>query len=343
MNPALLLAGGAILLVGLFDAGVTTLSLSGSGPLGGRLTRILGKSLRRVGMPRTAEGPLLLVSSFATWLALMWIGWSLIYLSDPRAVVLADGGSPAVVLDRIYFTGTTLFTLGPGDLIGGSSGWRIASAFTALNGLAVITLGITYLVPVVSAAVEKRALAGYVAGLGRNPRSILRGAWDGNGFDRLVRHVPTLAAMIEAHARHHLAYPVVHHFHSRTPRTAVAPRLAALDEAILLIDHGLAEAERPDRAALEPLRSVLREFIDLMDESFIPLADESPPPPRLEWLRETGAPTVDEAAFAEAVERMDEHRRRVLGFLQGQGWAWEDVVRESGRDRDPEEGDGPPP
>lgn len=335
MNPVLLLAGCGVIAVTLFDAAMTTLSLSGAGPVTGRTTRILGKGLGRSGVSRPTTGPLLLASILITWLALMWGGWALIYLSHPQAVVAADGGAPAAALDRIYFTGTTLFTLGPGDLIGGSSGWRIASAITALNGLAMITLGISYLIPIVSAAVDKRTLAGYVAGLGRSPRAILQGAWDGDGFDRLIRHVPTLSGMIEVHARHHLAYPIVHHFGSGTSRTAVAPRLAALDDAILLIDHGLAEPARPDRGALEPLRSVLREFVDLMNESFIVVADEAPPPPRLEWLRELGAPVADETAFAEAVGRMEAHRRRVLGLLHSQGWGWEDVAGEDEFDPGP--------
>jgi hypothetical protein len=60
---------------------------------------------------------------------------------------------------------------------------------------------------------------------------------------------------------------------------------------------------------------------------FVKAAPVPPPPPSLVPVRDLGAETVDDAAFAAAAG--EEHalyiRRFFLGLLHADGWEWDDV------------------
>lgn len=55
------------------------------------------------------------------------------------AVRDAANGEPAGLVDRLYFTGYTVFTLGNGDFKPGSGIWQIATGAAAGTGLFLVT------------------------------------------------------------------------------------------------------------------------------------------------------------------------------------------------------------
>ena len=112
--------------------------------------------------------------------------------------------------------------------------WRLLTAIAAANGFSLVSLTITYLLPIVTAELGRRRLAVYITALGRTPHEILTRAWNGKDFGALPDHLVALTMPFMEVGQGHLAYPVLHVIHSRTRETALAPSAAVLDEAITL-------------------------------------------------------------------------------------------------------------
>ena len=131
-----------ILLITLanYDAIKTTLSASHSGPLTNRSistvwTLLLALHQRhRCHRVLSAAGPWLTVGLMTVWLLLALVGWWLLFCSTEDAVVNATTKAPANDVERLYYAGYTLTTLGYGDFVPGSDTWRLAPPLAAANG-----------------------------------------------------------------------------------------------------------------------------------------------------------------------------------------------------------------
>lgn len=312
------------------DAFITTLAVATtSGPVTRRLTHALwtlGLMARRPRLLRTL-GPALLLLIIATWLLGLWTGWAMVFSAGPEAVVATTSGRVATGWERIYFTGYTLFTLGNGEFRPAGSVWQLLAVLALINGLGLATLSITYVIPVTSAALERRQLAGTIAALGDGPDTALIRAWDGEGFGVLGQRLMVLEPALALLTQRHLGYPVLHFFHSTDRRTAAAPTIAVLDEMVTLLQFGVAAEARLPASTTAPLRAVLTQFLDTLRSAFITPADELPPIPSLDRLRAAGIPTVDDEAFAAHLVDINERRRLLAGLVRNDGWPWETVWR----------------
>ena len=327
MDALLLLLGILVICAVFVDALWTTVAAAGGGPLTTRLARGLWSAAlrlhRRSGSHRllAVTGPVILVSVIALWIALLWAGYLLVFSAGEAAVASASTGVPATFWERIYFTGYTISTLGLGDFVPQGDVWRVITALASLSGLFLVTLSITYLVPVLSAVAAKRQIAALVADVGMAPAAILERAWDEDGAFALGDPLTQLAPMIELHAQRHLAYPVLHFFHSRHARTSVAPRLAALDEALLAI---AAQARRKERSMPLPAhaaRQAIGGVLKTLDTAFIRKSEAAPP---------LGANCDDGGVLHKAAADSEARRRLLLAFVRDDGWAWEDVIDPDG-------------
>ncbi|MDG9702850.1 potassium channel family protein [Streptomyces sp. DH37] len=329
MSPAAALAGCALVILALADAVVTSLSMvTGTGPVSGRVAKGVWRALLAVQAraPRGARllewsGTCTLLATFLTWTALLWAGWWLVFASHDAAVVTSRASVPADGWARVYFTGYTVFTLGTGDYVPGTTWAQVATTFAALSGLFLVTLSITYLVQVVQAVVHKRVLAEQIHALGKDASGIVAGGWTGNGFSSMFnQHLVSLTAPLLRLGEQHLAYPVVHFFHSSSRHKAPALAVAALDDTLLLLRSGAAPEARPDPAATGPLGSALDQVLDTLRGQFFSRAERERPAPPLSVLRRAGVPVVDEERYAVAVREHARRRRTVQGFLDSDGW-----------------------
>ncbi|MDX1656212.1 MAG: potassium channel family protein [Candidatus Competibacteraceae bacterium] len=330
LSPDLWLGAGLIAMA-MVDLVWSTLSTNGGGPLTrwtGRLlwALLLGlhRRLPRLGWLNIA-GVIITLTTSALWIGLLWCGWTLVFNADPAAVVEASTGKAADFWERVYFAGFTVFTLGVGDYRPLGDGWRFLTALASLNGLTAVTLAITYLMPLVSAAVQKHQLAATIDGLGATPANIVIRGWNGRDFRGLELVLVGLSSTLTLHAERHLAYPVVHFFHNRNPATALAPRLAALDEALTLLLHAVASANRPDPAVLANARSAVNQYLQKLRQDYIRPAREVPPPSELETLERAGVPLGDPADYRRALEDLRDRRRLLLGLVEQDGWRWQEV------------------
>lgn len=329
MRIILGLIGIVFILGTLCDVLWTTLRLTGGGPLTSWVTNGLWRltvRLTRSHEKLALSGFFILLFTVGLWLLLDWLGWVLVFEMSSRAVLHAPTGRPADFWERVYFAGSTIFTIGNGEYRPGGAVWRTLTALAAANGFSLVTLTITYLLPIVTAELGRRRLAVYITALGRTPHEILVRAWNGKDFGRLPDHLVALTMPFMEVGQGHLAYPVLHIIHSHTRETALAPSAAVLDEAITLF-AGVCPEQRPDKVAFYPLRQAIAEFLSTLSEAHLEAESEPPPPPSLEPLRAAGIVTVTDEEFRLALAPLVDRRRLLLGLVQQEAWRWEDVAR----------------
>jgi len=322
----LAVVGIAVVGLTLLDLTWSTLSAEGAGPLSRRTARGLWRSLTRGappdGLRRRVAGAATLLGVAALWVGLLLGGWGLTFGALPGHVVAASDGSAADLGDRLYFAGYAVTTLGNGEFRPSTSMAQALTVAAALSGLFLITLTVTYLIPVVSAVTEARRLASSIHALGRSGEEIVRCGWDGRGFAALERALERTADALSLHAERHLTYPVVHYFEGGARRTAFAPNAAALADALLLLRHGVGEKVRPADAAIQTLDGALRSFTDALEGT--PVTDgRTPPVPSGSSLAGTVPLAAGaDASVAKAAEAAADGRARLHAYVQASGYAW---------------------
>lgn len=334
MSVTLIAMGGVLVAFVFVDALWTTLG-TGGGPFTRRLTRVLWESMLGI-YERTALGHRFLVVTgvcvflltVGSWIFGLWAGWLLIFSGGEGSVIHGPTGQPADFWERVYFTGFTAFTLGTGDYVPQGAFWQVLTSLAALSGLFLVTLSITYLVPVAQAATQKRQLALRISSLGLSAQDIILSAWDGRHCKKLQQPLASLVGGLATLGQQHLTYPVLHYFHSVDRPKAIASSVAALDEALTILKYGMPEQCGLDRPMFPLVRQVVTEFLETLDTAFIEESGEVPPPPSLDRLREEGVPLLNEEDFREAVHELAGRRRLLLGLVRNDGWTWGSLQKE---------------
>lgn len=327
-----MLSGITLVLFIVTDIVWTTLRLSGGGPLTARLANGVWELALKIHHRRMNHrwlnnvGFSIVIVTILIWGIVLWMGWTLIFLSGERAVVNAQTSLPADAIERTYFVGYTLITLGLGDYRADGSVWRIATVIASANGFVFVTLIVTYILPVVSAASAKRQFATYVQSLGKTPEDIVIRAWNGQDFGHLYQHCINLTPMILSLAQQRLSYPIIHCFHAYEARTEDSPNLALLSETLFLLEYGVALEHRPDPTALYPLRSAITIFLDTMGSRGIDLLSPNPQIPDIAKLQAHDIPIISEAYFQLAIEERRADRQRLAALVRWDGWRWEEVI-----------------
>lgn len=327
MHVLLFLLGALLIGFGGLDALWTTLWVDGNaGPFTRRhnswmrllILRLAGRRHRILSM----TGPIVLVTSVLVWAVIPWTGWVLLFSSDAGSLVRAQGGVPADLVDRIYFTGYTMFTLGNGDFTPNGKFWEIATPWASLNGLFMLTLAVTYLLAIIEAVVAKRSFASQVWTLGHTAEEFILNTWNGHGFPAVELQIVSLTEQLQLVTEQHHAYPMLHYYHEARKRQSVAHNLAVFSEVLLTFRHGVAEDVRPARAALMPAQRAIEEFLDTLRSAFVRPSDKQSDAPVLERLTVAGIPVVPLAEFEAAVRERRERRQLLRGFLDSERRDW---------------------
>lgn len=330
MHIELGIIGIIIIVITILDIIWTTLG-RGGGPVTTRISSWLWKGAlyfnqhfpSRKFLSSAGVGIILVVVS--VWIFFIWIGWTLIFNMDEGAVVSAKGGKPADIIGRFYFAGSTLWTLGIGEYEPREPVWEVATALATTQGFFLITLAVTYLIPIVSAVIEKSQLAVYISSLGKTVDGIILRAWSGKDWRILEQHLVAITPLLAKLEQLYIAYPVLHYFHSTSRESAAAPSIAALDEALTVIEYGIKKEYQPDPVALHPVRQAIWELLTTLRVDFIEPAAEAPPIPSLDRLRSSEIPTVSNEIFQTAVTNLSDRRKHLLALVQNDGWSWDDV------------------
>jgi hypothetical protein len=160
------LLGAVVVLAVLRDIFHTLWHPSGHGGTGRRILA----AVWRLGRPRHGNrrvsalaGPLAMVVVVMAWVALVVIGWTLVYWPH-----LDDGffmaeelrqTSRGGLLDALYLSMVTLATLGFGDIVPTTEWLRVAVPVQAMLGFVLLTAVVTWVLQVYPALTRRRALA----------------------------------------------------------------------------------------------------------------------------------------------------------------------------------------
>jgi hypothetical protein len=212
-----------------------------------------------------------------------------------------------------------------GDYVAAGPPWRIVTSVAGFTGLFLVTLAITYLISVVSAVVARRAVAVHIHALGTTAVEIVAGAWTGRDFSAaFVQHLVSLTAELATVAEQHLAYPILHYFHSRNPRASAPVAVARIDDAMLLLAAGVAPDARPPDSAVQPLRVAVERYVATVAmTSAMRRAAGVPPPPDLGRLAALGVPVADDEKFRSQSDAVAERRRALHRLVCSDGRSWE--------------------
>ncbi len=323
-------AGIVILAITAFDVVTTVFGVGmGSGPLSRALSTRMAGAARRAGMRQRGlawVGPLLAALATPLWLGMLWLGWALVF-QPPGSVISSTTGKAANSWENAYFAGYSVITLGNGEFQPGGPVWQALTVLASASGLIVVTLGLAYLVALIPAAIASRTIAARIHALGHTPDQICLAAWDEHDLRQIDDDLRSLSISIIGIAEQHLAYPLLHYFHSAKRSNAFAPSLAVLDEAVTIMQCAVPEQRRPNALIVAKTRTAVDRLLALARHSDHARQADPPPPPHLEPLRVAGVPTVSDEEFCRGLTEQDDRRRAALWRLvEDNGWTWEDVA-----------------
>jgi hypothetical protein len=228
---------------------------------------------RRVHHPRKREtmlsfyGPLSLVFLIATWAGGLVVGFALVYSAFPAPFVDPRGSGHTFATD-LYVSGTTLFTLGLGDVVPQTVVVRILAVMEAGMGLGFVALVIGYF-PVLYGAFSRREvnIALLDARAGSPPTAyelIKRHSFEG-GSVALVQLLAEWERWSAELLESHISYPLLCLFRSQhTSQSWLSALVAILDTCAVLIasvqEHSARQAQLTfamSRHALVDLSQIL--------------------------------------------------------------------------------------
>lgn len=159
--------GAALVLLALADVFLTVLhARADAGVISPWLNRAVWTLFREATRPfrrreaaRCYAGPVLLALTVVIWVALLLVGFALIYWPALGRGISAIGEAPRDFATALYFSGACLTTLGFGDLVPQTMPYRLLTVVEAAIGLSVLTLSLTYLLSIYSGLIRRNAFA----------------------------------------------------------------------------------------------------------------------------------------------------------------------------------------
>lgn len=278
--------GLSVLSLVVYDVYATILhARARSGPIGETLNRSVWRLARAIAfrLSRTRRhrllniiGPLLQPLLIIIFIILLALGFALIYYPRMPAnfTVHAEAAS-SPFMAALYFSGTTLTTVGYGDIAPHTAGMRLTALFESASGFALISLAITYLITVYSALERKRAVAisfYHQAEEGANVAAFIVHHFVAGRFYSLdvTLRIATrdLQELLESHVEH----PVIHYFHpvevyKSLPRVLfLSLETCAVIRSCLDNEEYAETCNHPDVRNLEASsRHVLRELLSSLE------------------------------------------------------------------------------
>jgi len=320
---------GVILYVAIvLDIIQTTLSMRGGGWLTSRFSHLFWKFFLalsgRNGKSKILihAGYILLIFIVLIWVLSMWASMVLILISHPGAIIDSSTTVPASFWKTVYYSGYTISTLGMGDYVPGGDIWRILTSIYSFSGLILLTMSVTYFIPVLSAVIDQRKLGISLSTLGSNPQEIVLNAWNGKDFNRLTSKLDDISDSIIKYSQQHRAYPVIHYFHNNKVKNNVILQLARLYEALTILTDKIRQVDRPPEQELKPLIIAFENYFETISEvTHISLMDNDPPAADIRKLIEESLIEED----SEGLSKEFEFRRFFYTLIHQDGWNWEDI------------------
>ena len=297
-----MIVGGTVLLAGTLWDAFETMVLSRRVSRGTRLTtlfyRLSWPSWRAVArrIPRgnrrenflMVYGPLWLLLLIALWALSMVLAFGLMQWGAGSRMASPDGSDS--FLTTLYMSGTTLFTLGLGDVIPHSAVGRFFTVFESGIGLGFLALVIGYL-PVLSQAFSRReaAIALLDARAGSPPTALelLRRHLGDGGSDALAELLRDWEKWSAELLESHVSFPVLAFYRSQHDNQSwVAALTALLDTCALLLAVVDTNCRRQARMTFAMARHAVADMGRVLDRKAAAPSPDRLPPAELVRLRE---------------------------------------------------------
>jgi len=331
MNYFIFILGIILLILTATDLINTSLSVRGAGFLTRRLSKSIWSVLlvvnKKMGHRKVLQfgGAIILVSILINWLLLIWISASLLFISEPKSLMNVETNTTTTIVNKIFFTGYTLSTLGLGDIEPEGNFWDILTAILSFTGLILISIAITYLIPVVSAEITKRKISVNINTLGGSVQEILLNYWNGSNFKELEQPFIPLIDSIILHAQNHKAYSVLHFFHSSDRKEAFVLNITNLDEVLTVLLHNIPKDQQPSYNTLIRLRKAISSYLVTLPATFITPGKKTPPIQILTDLESKGIPILSGTTVDQEYKKLTTRRRLLLSLINDDGWEWTDL------------------
>ncbi len=355
--------GLSVLSLVVYDVYATILhARARSGPIGETLNRTVWRLARglafKLSRPRRHRllnviGPLLQPLLIILFIALLALGFALIYYPRMPAnfTVHAEAAS-SPFMAALYFSGTTLTTVGYGDIAPHTMGMRLTALFEAASGLALISLSITYLITVYSALERKRAVAisfYHQAEEGANVAAFITHHFVAGRFYSLETTMRLATRDLQELLESHVEHPVIHYFHpvevyKSLPRVLfLALETCAVIRSCLDNEEYAETCNHPDVRTLEASsRHVLRELLASLElERRAARRKETPFEESRRWkqrfeqtmrlLKEANVKTRPDTAAAWEFyrARREEWEAQLHRFSNHLGYDWDEITGDS--------------
>ena len=272
METAILIFGIFSIVLVVYDAIVTVLSHGGSGPITTfwteRLWRFLlylryNKGFER---PILIAGPAMLIGIVAVWYVLLYVIWFLMISIGGYAIKNSNSSEQASLSEIIYFIGSSFSTLGIGDYVPTEAPWTILTTLGALVISSLISLSISYFVPVLNAVTEKRLATTKVELIGETAAEVLAASWSGETANNLNTEVSDIIGLHLTCAYQTHLYPVLTYFHSGNQSTSIGKSMLILFDA-LAVQQLLPERDgNLPKAKLKYFMRSVEKFVKVLDE-----------------------------------------------------------------------------
>ncbi|MFA9430628.1 hypothetical protein [Egicoccus sp. AB-alg2] len=327
----LIALGAAMAVFVLRDAIRTTINLSEKrGPIatlvlktGRRITEMLPRRFK------TTAGLAITIAVVVSWTLGLWLAWFVALLDPAVEIVRSGDDAPLGLLDTLYVAGFSIFTLGTGDLEADNTAGRLVTVVASGTGLFTVTLEVTYLLSLTSAAAHERSTARQTYALGHDAAQIVARAFDGRTFAQVEPLLQQLARDLSTLAEQHRTFPVLHDVLPSSRELALGPSLLALSDAADVMHFAAPEACAINRLTYQQLTEAIDGVL-----AGLPPGRRPPEPPAAApagaLLRQAGCeesrPMPDDEAVAD-------RRRGLYALASEEGWesAADDAIAIDGR------------
>ncbi len=275
------LLGAALIAVALRDVFQQLFHPGASGSLARSLMRAVWGLFRRVAAPRrraflSFAGPSALLAIIASWVALLWAGWALVYWPHmPEDFSFSPGLDRQAqdgFVDALYLSLTTMTTLGYGDISPSVAWLRILATLQALTGFGLLTASVTWVLSLNPAFHRRRFLAREISLVGESEQEH-GDLLDGTSADAADRTLKDLTSALIGVQGDLVRFPVTYYFHNADEKASLPTVMPYL---LGLAKRATGEQRSPEvrrRGAM--LRGAIDDFSATLVWSFVGSSDPS--------------------------------------------------------------------
>ncbi len=234
----------------LHDVILTVLSHQGAGPITNFWTKRVWRIVRwfknscNIDFFYRYAGPAFLLGIIAVWYVLLNLSWLILLYVGDYTVKGQKGETVLELTDYLYFLSSTFTTLGLGDYVPTGFPWTMVVTSGALVMSFLTTLSISYIIPIVSAVVDRRKMISAIDIIGTTPKDIIAMCWEGERAGALDSEILGMSDSIIRESYRSHVYPILSYFNFGDSHSTLNVAMLNLHDAIAVQD--LKEIEKQD-------------------------------------------------------------------------------------------------